>query len=361
MALVKRGPTGLQRPSSAGATNSTGFEREMTGKSSTDCLLCWYRQLVHRIYADTYLPQPRDTFTHTVLCITRANKTATRCAVHCSHTIRVMRRRDVLHPMSKLESCRAVEVEVERDEYVAALEAAKKQGKNQFKQLKKLRQLVQRMPPSHPSRPDALLQLSLSILDLHDSSQHKTEAYELGIAAVEAAPEGSRVWVEAMCMAWQDCQHAVVKMADRPSWWTVDELRRRAKLCCRADGMAALAWSFQGDMLDGSSRTALPRGLTFDRIPTPAEKRAAATCYTKAAMCADGPEKYLTHPSSLGAKMMRMAGRLQMIAKNMEDPEHALVMRTELQKMLDERNEELAAMTDNRDYSGDWRDLVRER
>ena len=114
-------------------------------------------------------------------------------------------------------------------------------------------------------------------------------------------------------------------------------------------------------LLDGSSRTALPRGLTFDRIPTPAEKRAAAMCYTKAAMCADGPEKYLTHPSSLGAKMMRMAGRLQMITKNMEDPEHALVMRTELQKMLDERNEELAAMTDNRDYSGDWRDLVRER
>ena len=266
--------------------------------------------------------------------------------------------------VSRRPGCRDVEVIVERDEYVAALEAAKQQGKNQFKRVKKLRQLVQRMPPSHPSRPDALLQLSIAVLGFNPATSQaspKAEAYELAIAAVEAAPEGSRVWVQAMCMAWQNCQHTVVQQADRPSWWNVDELRRRAKLCCRADGMAALSWSFQGDMLDGSSRTALPRGLTFDRIPTPAEKRAAATCYTKAAMCADGPEKYLTHPSSLGAKMMRMAGRLQMIAKNMEDPEHALVMRTELQKMLDERNEELAAMTDNRDYSGDWRDLVRER
>ena len=245
--------------------------------------------------------------------------------------------------------CRAVEVEVERDEYVVALEAAKKQGKNQFKQLKKLRQLVQRIPPSHPSRPDALLQLSLSILDLHDSSQHKTEAYELGIAAVEAAPEGSRVWVQAMCMAWQDCQHTVVQQADRPSWWTVDELHRRAKLCCRADGMAALAWIFQGDMLDGSSRTALPRGLTFDRIPTSAEKRAAAMCYTKAAMVADGPETYLTHPSSLGAKMQRMAARLQDIVKTMEDPERGESARATLQEMLDTRNEELATWTDNRD------------
>ena len=251
--------------------------------------------------------------------------------------------------MSKLESCRAVEVEVERDEYVAALEAAKKQGKNQYKQLKKLRQLVQRMPPSHPSRPDALLQLSLSILDLHDSSQHKTEAYELGIAAVEAAPEGSLVWVQAMCIAWQDCQHTVVQQADRPSWWNVVELRRRAKLCCRADGMAALAWIFQGDMLDGSSRTALPRGLTFDRIPTPAEKRAAAMCYTKAAMVADGPETYLTHPSSLGAKMQRMAARLQEIVKTMEDPETGKSARATLQEMLDTRNEELATWTDNRD------------
>ena len=114
----------------------------------------------------------------------------------------------------------------------------------------------------------------------------------------------------------------MVQQADRPTWWTVVELRRRAKLCCREGGMAALSWSFQGDMLDGSSRTALPRGLTFDRITTSAETRAAATCYTKVAMMAEGP-KYLTHPSSLGAKMLRRENTLQEVVKMMEDPERA--------------------------------------
>ena len=72
-------------------------------------------------------------------------------------------------------------------------------------------------------------------------------------------------------------------------------------------------------------------------------------CYTKAAMVVDGPETYLTHPSSLGAKMQRTAARLQEIVKTMEDPERGESARATLQEMLDTRNKELATWTDNRD------------
>jgi hypothetical protein len=39
-------------------------------------------------------------------------------------------------------------------------------------------------------------------------------------------------------------------------------------------------------------------------------------------MMAEGP-KYLTHPSSLGAKMLRRENTLQEVVKMMEDPERA--------------------------------------
>lgn len=228
-------------------------------------------------------------------------------------------------------------VELEQDEFVVALAAANGTS-SLHKRCKKLRQLLQRMPPTHPARADALLKLSVAVFSFHDSAENgesnKKEAYVLAIAAVEAATEGTTIWAQALCVAWQNCKTTTVTQADRPSWWSAAEMRRRAKLCCRTLGTSTGAWIFQGDILDQATRT-----IRFERAVTSAEKRAASVCYTKAAMINDG-EQYLTHPSSIATKLQKLAQRLREAAQDMEDPKIGQHARAAMQKIFEAHNEE---------------------
>ena len=89
-------------------------------------------------------------------------------------------------------------------------------------------------------------------------------------------------------------------------------------------------------MLDQGTRT-----ITFDRVVTSAEKRAASVCYIKAAMINDGEQyDYLTHPSSTATKLQKLAKRLREAAQEMEDPKIGEYARTAMQKIFEAHNEE---------------------